>query len=51
MNSEECLVARYVSWVDEETLTLMKDGTKRAVIKAWHYQNSPLQPRGRTAGF
>ena len=51
MNLEECLVARYVSWVDEETPTLMKDRVKRAVIKAWHYQNPPLQPRGRTAGF
>ena len=51
MNLEECLVARYVSWVDEETPTLMKDRVKRAVIKAWHYQNLPLQLRGWTAGF
>ena len=51
MNSKEYLVARYVSWVDEETPTLMKDRVKRAIIKAWRYQNPPLQPRGRTAGF
>ena len=51
MNSGECLVVRYVSWVDEETPTLMKGRVKRAVIKAWYYQNPPLQPRGRTTGF
>ena len=51
MNLEECLVARYVSWADEETPTLMKNRVKRAVIKAGHYQNPPLQPRGWTAGF
>ena len=29
----------------------MKDRVKRAIIKAWHYQNPPLQPKGRTVGF
>ena len=51
MSSKECLVVRYVFWIDEETPTLMKGRSKQTTIKAWHYQNPPLRPRGRTAGF
>ena len=51
MKSEKCLIARYVSWVDEETPALMKDRVKRAIIKAWHHQIPPLQPGGQAAGI
>ena len=36
MNSKECLVVRCVSWIDEETPTLMKGRSKQTAIKAWH---------------
>ena len=37
MNSKVCQVVRYVSWIDEETLTLMKGRSKQTAIKAWHH--------------
>ena len=51
VNAKRCLVDRYISWADGEPLALMKGWIKWARIKARYYQNPPLQPRGRTAGF
>ena len=47
MNSEECLVVRCVSWIDEETPTLMKGRSKQTAIKVWHYPK-PSSPTKRS---
>ena len=47
MNSEECLVVRCVSWIDEETPTLMNGRFTQTAIKAWHHPK-PSSPTKRS---
>ena len=43
--------SKNVSWADEESLELIGDKDRQALIEAWGHQNPLLRPRIRTAGF